>query len=100
MKNCDCNERIGIEINTWKQFEDLKKFFDNQVRDGIFADIAVKLPFYVGYDGERNMEWYADKWYKCNVCECLWEFIYPDFPAKGLVRKFPNGEYSERSQYK
>ena len=32
--------------------------------------------------------------YKCNVCGCLWEFEYPDFPAKGFVRKFENGKYA------
>ena len=27
---CDCSERIGIEINSMKLFEDLKKFFEEQ----------------------------------------------------------------------
>lgn len=31
------------------------------------------------------MEWYANKWYRCNKCGTLWEFNYPDFPAKGFV---------------
>ena len=36
---------------------------------------------------------YADKWYKCKCCGTLWEFLYPDFPMKGFVRKFPDGKY-------
>ena len=94
MIQCDCNERIGIEIDSWKQFEELKTFFENQERDGIFVEIAVKEPYYVGYsiDGEA-MKWYADKWYKCKNCGTLWEFQYPDFPKQGSVRKFSDGKY-------
>ena len=32
MTKCDCNERIGIKINSWKQFEELKEFFEEQVK--------------------------------------------------------------------
>lgn len=101
MKNCDCNERIGIEINSWERFEKLKKFFDEQVKNGIFTDLTdYENVWYL--DGGRMVDSYSTtvKKYKCNICGCLWEFTYPEFPAKGLVRKFPNGEYSERSQYK
>ena len=31
MMKCDCSERIGIEINSMKLFEDLKKFFEEQI---------------------------------------------------------------------
>ena len=33
---CDCGERIEIEINSMKLFEELKKFFDEQKKVGIF----------------------------------------------------------------
>ena len=39
MKCCDCDERIGIKINSWKQFEELKSFFEEQVEKGIFMVI-------------------------------------------------------------
>ena len=29
-------------------------------------------------------------------CGCLWEFKYPDFPAKGFVRKFADGIYHQK----
>lgn len=99
MINCDCNERVGVEINSWQQFKELKYFFEKQVDDKIFSDLT-------DYDGV----WYLDggnetsiyrntiKTYRCDVCGCLWEFIYPDFPAKGLVRKFPDVKYSEKPQ--
>ena len=92
---CDCNERCGIVINTDKLFEEIKGFFEEQVKTGIFSDIPVAEPFYVGYSEVKNenIEWYATKWYKCNICGCLWEFNYPDFPANGFVKKFDNGKY-------
>ena len=91
---CDCDERVGIEINSLKLFEELMSFFKSQIVRGIFQDIEVKKPYYIGYDNtNKKYEWYADKWYKCMCCGTLWEFRYPDFPAKGFVKKFPNGKY-------
>ena len=89
MKKCDCDERIGIKINSWKQFQELKIFFENQEKNGIFIEVPVKNPYYIGYDKKgKATEWYADKWYKCLECGVLWEFKYPDFPAQGFVKKF------------
>lgn len=97
MTKCDCNERIGININSWKQFQELKVFFEEQVKKGLFIEIPVKKPYYVGYSADgKEMEWYADKWYKCLECNILWEFIYPDFPAQGKVRKLHAEDYTER----
>lgn len=96
---CDCKERYDIEINSYKLFEELKEFFEEQVRKGVLNDIPVTEPFHVGYSQVKNedIKWYATKWYKCNVCGCLWEFDYPDFPAKGFIRKFENGLYTSQS---
>lgn len=77
---CDCFERVGIKITSQRDFENLKCFFRRQVDLHIFTDVPVRRPFHAMC--------YADKWYKCNICGCLWEFIYPDFPAAGAVRKF------------
>lgn len=95
MMKCDCSERIGIEINSMKLLEDLKKFFEEQKKLGIFKEAEVTIPFYVWKNthGEKH-EWYADKWYRCNVCGTLWEFEYPDFPAVGCIRKFEDGIYT------
>lgn len=98
MKQCDCDKRIGIEINSYQLFEQLKEFFESQVQKGIFMDIPVEKSYFCGYNLKpeqvRNeFKWYADKWYKCKNCETLWEFKYPDFPAKGFVRKFVDGKY-------
>ena len=98
MKYCDCNERVGIEINSFQLYEELKSFFEYQVREGIFCDIPVELPYFCGYnldpkEVKDEFKWYADRWYKCKSCGTLWEFRYPDFPAKGFVRKFSDGEY-------
>lgn len=89
MKCCDCDERIGVRIDSGKQFEELKSFFEEQVEKGIFVEKPVKKPYYVAREGIlRKLKWYADKLYQCEVCGVLWEFIYPDFPSRGYVRKF------------
>lgn len=93
---CECSERYETKIDTWKMFEEIKSFFEEQVSLGIYEDISVTKPYYVGKSDIQTLEWYADKWYKCKNCRCLWEFVYPDFPANGFVRKFPDGVYRER----
>ena len=97
MKKCDCDERVEIEINSWQQFEELKNFFENQVKDEIFTDLTNY--YNVWYlDGGKKVDNYTTtiKNYKCNICGCLWKCIYPEFPAKGLVRKFPNRVQPEK----
>lgn len=94
--NCDCDERVGTKINSLKFFEELKLFFEEQVSKNIFTEIEEKEPFYIWKNGSKTVKWYAEKWYKCNCCGCLWEFSYPDFPAQGFVRKFPNGFYKPK----
>ena len=94
MMKCDCAERIGIKINSYDFFIELKEFFEGQVQKGIFEDVPVEEPYYIGYsEGSDPLYWYADKWYRCNACGTLWEFRYPDFPAVGEVRKFEDGIY-------
>lgn len=98
MRSCDCNERVGIEINSYQLFMELKKFFEEQVENEVFIDVPVEKPYFQGYNLSQDMikdeyKWYADRWYKCRECGTLWEFKYPDFPAKGFVRKFENGQH-------
>lgn len=88
VKKCDCNERIGVDISTQKGFMELKDFFNQQVKNRIFKEVPVKEPFYVGEGKLESISWYANKWYKCSYCGCLWELEYPDFPAKGFTKKF------------
>jgi len=77
-----------------KLFEELKNFFEKQVEEGVFTDVKVSEPYYVGYDSAgTKFPWYADKWYRCRECGALWEMEYPDFPALGFVRKFEDGKY-------
>lgn len=98
MMRCDCDERIGIKINSWKQFEQLKTFFEEQVEKGLFIEIPVKKPYYIGHSiNGKVVKWYADKWYKCLECGVLWEFIYPDFPAQGSVRKLSLDDCIEKN---
>ena len=93
--DCDCDERIGIEINSWKLFQEMKSFFEGQVQNGIFVEEIPKQPYYIGKGVRGVIEWYATKWYRCKSCGCLWEFDYPDFPTRGFVRKFPDGIYQK-----
>lgn len=98
MKKCDCDERMGIEINSFVLFKDLKDFFEKQLKEGVFYEVPVELPYFQGYnlpveEIKDDFKWYADKWYRCSVCGTLWEFLYPEFPAKGFIRKFADGKY-------
>lgn len=102
MMKCDCNERVGIEINSYVLFEELRSFFENQVSEGIFRETPVEEPYFTSKscfdEDEYGLEFYADKWYLCNICGTLWEFDYPDFPEPGMVRKFENGIYSKMEE--
>lgn len=89
MMKCDCNERVALKISAAKLFEDLEEFFDSQLKTGIFSEIKVREPYFIGHSKLLgDMKWYANKWYRCDFCGCLWEFEYPEFLAKGFVRKF------------
>ncbi|MCL2810613.1 MAG: hypothetical protein FWD25_01835 [Clostridia bacterium] len=90
---CECMYRYEMEIDSIRLLKEIAGFFDDQTNRHIFDSIPVQLPFYVGYSGTEPLSWYANKWYKCNVCGCLWEVNNPDFPAFGFVRKFENGHY-------
>ena len=58
---CDCAERIGIKINSYDFFIELKEFFEGQVQKGIFEDVPVEEPYYIGYsEGSDPLYWYAD----------------------------------------
>jgi hypothetical protein len=94
---CRCNERYETKINSIKLFKEIILFFECQVYKHIFDDVIVEKPFYVGNSELQTLKWYATKWYKCKVCGCLWEFNYPDFPSKGFVRKFKDGQYNSPS---
>ncbi|PHU39789.1 hypothetical protein CSX00_09240 [Pseudobutyrivibrio ruminis] len=94
MMKCDCEERIGLEINSYNLFINLKDFFEQQEQEGLFLDIKVDEPYYLWRNGNREVAYYATKWYKCKCCGCLWEFEYPDFPQKGFVKKYKDGIYN------
>ena len=67
---------------------DVKNFFEEKEKEGVFREVPVQKPYYIGFGTNgKAIEWYADKWYKCYICNVTWEFIYPDFPARGEVRK-------------
>ena len=90
---CECINRYPAEINSLALFNEKKTFFEEQVQLGVYDDIPVIKPYYCWKTDGKDVEWYADKWYVCRLCSCLWEFQYPDFPAKGKVREFVDGQY-------
>lgn len=93
---CECNERIGASIDTLKDFNEIKSFFEDQVFKGIFMEVPPGTPYYTWKKDGVVKAWYATKWYRCKLCGCLWEINFPDFPANGFVRKFDDGIYEER----
>lgn len=90
---CECNDRIATEIKSLSELNEIKAFFSEQLSEGVFTELVPQKPYYK-YKSEK--QWYADKWYKCTACGCLWEYVKPDFPASGFVRKFSDGNYIER----
>ncbi len=91
---CECCSRYETEINSINVFNEIKMFFDDQVKNGVYLEEQVIRPYYVWIDDKEHLEYYATKWYRCTVCGCLWEFNYPDFPAKGFVKKYVDGVYT------
>jgi len=96
---CECLNRYPAEINSVAFFNEVKAFFEKQVSLGIFEDMPVTKPYYRWKTKDRDVEWYADKWYVCSSCGCLWELQYPEFPAKGVVRKFVDGQFKEEEYH-
>lgn len=86
---CECSNRFDTSIKSLKEYKEIKDFFEHQVEIGNYIIIKPRLPYFVS----TEKEWFANVWYKCKICSCLWEFNYPDFPAAGFVRKFPDGHY-------
>lgn len=93
---CDCNNRHETNINSISSLDNINTYFEEQVKKNIFKEISVEKPFYIWIKGKEKKQYFASKWYKCQVCGCLWEVDYPDFPSQGFVRKFEDGIYKER----
>ena len=89
---CDCCERTSIDISSDKQLQTVKEFFELNIQKGTFVNVTQKKPYYefIGKDGVSYKN-FADYWYVCNSCGCLWEFKLPDFPANGFVKKHFEG---------
>lgn len=85
--NCDCKDRLECKINSNKLFEEINDFFITNVQKGIFKEIPITKPYYIGFSDNKKYEWFADKWYKCSICGQIWAINYPDFPAQGVVYK-------------
>ena len=85
---CDCSERIGVEIDSMKLFDEIRVFFQEQVDKDVFIDLTDYSTIWHEHGGTEK-EIYRDttKKYKCRSCGCFWEFCYPEFPASGRVTK-------------
>ena len=96
---CDCKERIGIEVDSAKLFEELNAFFVKQVSDGVFEDISDYNRIWHLHGGtEKKVYRQTIKRYLCKACGCLWEFRYPDFPALGQITKCPGGVQERKGE--
>lgn len=95
MYTCECRERYEMTISSKILLDETKAFFEQQKSQCIYQEMPVTQPYHIGYDRVLNRErgWYADKWYRCTQCGCLWELADPDYPAKAFVRKFQDGKY-------
>ena len=85
---CICNKLKDEKINTWEQYEQLQALFDEYEKNGELVTIPIEKPYYIGKSANGSVyEWYADRWYKCTDCGTIWEFVYPEFPAQGFVKR-------------
>lgn len=75
METCCCELISNQIISSSIQFEQIKSLFEKND----FKSVPVRKPYY-------SLGSFADKWYKCRQCGRVWEFVYPEFPAKGHVR--------------
>lgn len=92
--NCECTERYEIKINSYTLFEEIKIFFEKEVKKRVFEDVVVSKPLCKLDDyGNVVTQWYPTKWYRCKVCGQLWAFEHPDFPAQGAVYKLNEDGY-------
>lgn len=88
---CECCATNECEVDSLFTQNKFENFFFKNIRTGTFIEEKPGIPYYT-FDQSK---WYADKWYRCTVCGCLWEYVKPDFPASGFVRKFTDGSYFE-----
>ena len=93
---CECNERYAAVIDTWKLFMEVKSFLEDGLAKGVFKDVTIVPPLDFGKNEAGEQIWhYTQRLFKCNICGCLWDLGYPDFPAPGHVWKFSDGIYHE-----
>ncbi len=85
---CDCNVRVGTDIDSYQLFKEFKEFFDAQVKKGTFNDMTdYSKVWYLDGGAEKEVYRTTIKYYECKCCRCRWEFMYPEFPAFGKVIK-------------
>lgn len=89
---CECLNYFETEIKDLSLYKEYESFFLINLQKNIFTELKPDTPYY----SFGKTYWYADKWYKCKICGCLWEYTKPDFPSSGFVRKFENGVYLTR----
>ena len=93
---CECKTLHEWNISTSKELDETKSYFRTRTQSGLYTEVSVTEPYYSWRTEKEYRKWFADKWYVCNSCGCLWEVVYPEFPAKGFVRKFSDEIYHER----
>ena len=50
MIKCECSERIGSVINSYQLYEEIKMFFEEQVKEGRFSEVPVEKPYCNGFE--------------------------------------------------
>lgn len=46
---CECRQLHETEINSWDLFQDITDYFEKKENDGLYEDIPVTKPYYIGY---------------------------------------------------
>jgi hypothetical protein len=74
---CDVFERINGFYSIY-EFEKFQDYINGLIKDGELIEIPVK---------EKYFE-FKEQWFQCTKYKHIWRLVYPDFPFKGLWKKF------------
>lgn len=91
---CHCALQDNEYITSSGENSIIVDFLSRQLSTGIFKSIPVSSPYCIRESTLGENLLYADKWYKCNVCDTLWEYKILTSREKGFIRKFKNDTYT------
>jgi hypothetical protein len=91
---CACFGQETITIDSHKRLAEVEDTIASRLEDKTLIGMPVGWPFNIAFSHTEIWFFFADSWYHCQECGAVWEFVRPDFPAKGFLRRLENKEPS------